>query len=103
MDDDRWHETEWGTVVRRYFHARGAAREMQAAQQEGWNIQEVKINGVVIPEAEQTRWWRRLRGTRLIRASDGTVRLNTSRFPSGVWGHDRSIGKGPDMQVTYVR
>jgi hypothetical protein len=101
MLDERWPETESGTVVRSYFHARGAAREMETAQREGWTVQEVKLNGSVVPEPAQTKWWRRQWKTRLVRKRDGTVQLRTAGSADAVWG---SAGaRGQDIEVTYVR
>ncbi len=103
MLDDRWHETERGKVVRSYFHVPGAVREMQIAQEHGWAVQEVKINGVTLPGADERPGLRQRWRTRLVRESDGTVRLNARRSTADVWDHSARTRKGPNVEVTYVR
>ncbi len=103
MDDDRWHETEHGTVVRRYFHAAGASREMQSAQSNGWEVREVTLNGQPVPENPPRRWLR-LPPTRLARDADGNVKLRTSASSgAGDWHPAGRKLEAFDLEVTYVR
>jgi hypothetical protein len=103
MDDDRWPETEHGTVIRRYFHAAGASREMQLAQQKGWEVREVKLNGEQVPENPPRKWWQRP-PTRLVRDTNGTVQLRTGTAAGpGDW-HPQGRKIAPfALEVTYVR
>jgi len=102
MDDERWPETERGTVVRRYFHAAGASRELAMAQEHDWEVREVKLNGELVTENPPHKWWQR--PTRLVRDANGKVRLRTGGSPSaGDWHpQGRKIGAF-DLEVTYVR
>ncbi len=103
MDDERWHETEHGTVVRRYFHAAGASREMQLAQEHEWEVREVRLNRELVSENPPRKWWQRSL-TRLVRNADGTVRLRTGRSPSaGDWHPQGRKIAAFDLEVTYVR
>ena len=57
MDDDRWHETEHGTIVRRYFHAARLAEgfwgELRSPDRpEGLSLQEHQ-EGVTPAEKKQ--------------------------------------------------
>ena len=102
MNDD-WPVTEHGTVVRSYFHAAGAAREMQLAQGHGWDVREVKLNGEAVPEDPPRKWWR-LPPTRLERDAEGTVRLRTGRSPgAGDWHPQARKIASFVLEVTYVR
>ena len=103
MDDERWPETEHGTVVRRYFHAQGASRELALAQDNGWDVREVVLNGEPVSENPPHKWWQG-RPTRLERAADGTVRLRTGRSPSAGDWHPQGRGiPAFDLAITYER
>jgi hypothetical protein len=99
MTHDTWYESERGIVVRRYFHVAGAAREIELAQREEWKVQEVKVNGYALSMTEKRGLFRR---PLLTRAPDGTVCLRTPRSML-VWDHAHRMGKGIDVEVTYVR
>ena len=102
MDDDRWHETQHGTIARRYFHAAGASREMQAAQEHNWEVREVTLNGELVTENPPHKWWQR--PTRLVRDAYGKVQLRTGRSPSaGDWHPQGRKIATFDLEVTYVR
>ncbi len=99
--DNRWHETERGTVVRRYFHAAGASREMQLAQEHGWNVREVTLNGEPVPE-NPPRKWLRLPPTRLVRAK-GRVTLKAGGGGGDDWHVSGRRVDAFDLVVTYER
>ena len=105
MMDDRWHETKRGTVVRRYFHAAGASREMRVAQERGWRVQEVLLNGDALVEDAQTKWWRRP-SIRLARGPQGSLELRARGWAgrAGDWHlpPERRI-RECNLEVTYVR
>ena len=103
MDDERWHETEHGTVVRRYFHAAGASREMALAQQHGWTVRDVMLNGEPVIADPPRKWWR-LPPTRLVRDAGGNVKLRTGASSgAGDWHPAGRKIKDFDLQVTYER
>jgi hypothetical protein len=102
MDDERWPETESGTVVRSYFHARGAAREMRLAQEQGWQVREVTLNGQPVPE-NPARKWLRLPPTRLVRDANGNVQLRVGSAGGGGWHQQGRQIAAFDLEITYVR
>lgn len=102
MNEDNWHEEEHGTVVRRYFHAAGASREMKAAQEHGWNVREVTLNGEPVPE-NPPRKWLRLPPTRLKRDAKGMVQLKAGNVGAGDWHPQGRQAAAFDLAVTYVR
>lgn len=102
MNDDRWAETERGTVVRRYFHAAGASREMKQAQEHGWEIREVTLNGQPVPE-NPPRKWLRLPPTRLMRDAKGRVQLKAGPGGGGDWHMSGRSMNAFDLAVTYER
>ena len=105
MNDRDWHVTEHGTVVRRYFHATGASREMATAQEAGWDVQEVTLNGEQVPESPPRKGLGlRLPPTRLERAADGKLRLRTRGSGGHVGWHTQGRGiPAFDLVITYVR
>ena len=103
MDDERGSETEHGTVVRRYFHAAGASRELHLAQEHDWEVREVTLNGEPVTENPPHKWWQG-RPTRIERDANGKVRLRTGRSPSaGDWHPQGRKIAAFDLEVTYVR
>jgi hypothetical protein len=102
MNDD-WYGTEHGTVVRSYFHAAGASRELRLAQEAGWSIREVKLNGEPVIENPPRKWWR-LSPTRIVRDADGTIELRTGSPLRAVDWHPTDQKTATfDLEVTYAR
>ena len=77
---------------------------MQLAQQHGWDVREVRLNGEVLPENAPSKWWR-LSQTRLVRDSDGTVRLRARGLASSArdWHPSGRRIDTFDLEVTYIR
>jgi hypothetical protein len=102
MEDDRWAETERGTVQRRYFHAAGASRELQMAQERGWKVREATLNGQPVPENPKRKWLR-LPPTRLVRNAKGRVELKAGAGGGGDWHVQGRNANAFDLIVTYER
>ena len=102
--DDRWPETKSGTVVRRYFHLRGANDEMRYAIENGWTVQEVMLNGAVVP-VEAPRLFRWPGRARLVQDRRGTLKLTAGSAANGAgdWHPQNRKMNETDVQVTYTR
>lgn len=100
--DDRWPETASGTVVRRYFHVRGANEEMRYAIENGWTVQEVTLNGTVV-SVEAPRLLRWPGKTRLVQDKRGSLELTAGSAAGGGDWHPQGRNNETDVQITYVK
>jgi len=116
-NEANWLEGEVSPVVRGYRYVSDANSEMHQAQQSGWTVDEVKVNGLTVTPISQSSWWVEAMGPQLFLNPDNSVHLKVwPRFRGSRWnwlGLASSVASMPygapptapftAVEVTYIR
>ena len=72
---DLWYENEKSPVTRQYRYVSDAAKDMQEAKLRGWTVDEVKVDGLIVPPMTKSSWWLEVWHPQLVITEDNSLEL----------------------------